>query len=280
VSLLDDGVSAEALSQLRCFGCFVVVGLALAIAKRPALRVERKDIPRLALLGVAGFALVQGAYFVAIDHLGVGQAVTIQYMAPLLLLVWMRVVIGTSVAPGLWGAVALSVTGCFLVVRAWDTGEVSGIGVVAALVSLVSFAFYLELSERLGKTYGAETILVWGMGFATLAWFLASPVWNFPFDVFDNAKNAGLGIAMVLGGTVLPFLFMLAALRMVPAARAAIVATLEPVLGAVFAWVIHDQSLAAVQVAGGVVVLAAVAWVQSQRQDIAEEAAPALREAR
>ena len=137
-----------------------------------------------------------------------------------------------------------------------------------------------SLSQRLGRTYGAETILVWGMGFATLAWFLASPVWDFPFDAFDNAKNAGLGIAMVIGGTVLPFLFMLAALRMVPAARAAIVATLEPVLGAVFAWVIHDQSLAAVQVAGGVVVLAAVAWVQSQRQDIAEEAAPALREAR
>lgn len=280
VSLLDDGMSAARLSQLRCLGCFLVVGIALAIVKRPALRVERKDVPMLAFLGIAGFALVQGAYFVAIDHLGVGQAVTIQYMAPLALLVWTRVVWKRGVAAGLWGAVALSVTGCFLVVRAWDVDDVSGVGVGAALVALATFALYLALAQKLGETYAPETVLLWGMGFATLAWFVLAPIWSFPFDVFDTPKNIGLGIAMVVGGTVLPFLFMLMALNIVPAARAAIVATLEPVLGAVFAWVIHDQSLTAIQVAGGVVVLAAVAWVQSQRHDIAEEAAPALREAR
>jgi DME family drug/metabolite transporter len=176
--------------------------------------------------------------------------------------------------------VALSVMGCFFVVRAWDTGDVSGIGVVAALVALASFAFYLGLSEDLGTRYGAETILVWGMGFATLAWLFVTPAWSFPFDVFDNLGSIAIGVAMIVGGTVLPFLFMLAALQIVPAARAAIVATLEPVLGAVFAWIIHDQALVAVQVAGGIVVLVAVAWVQTQRPDIAEEAAPALREAR
>ena len=45
------------------------------------------------------------------------------------------------------------------------------------------------------------------------------------------------------------FILMVAALRHIAAPRAAVVATLEPVLAAVFAWLIHDEALAAVQIA-------------------------------
>ncbi len=45
------------------------------------------------------------------------------------------------------------------------------------------------------------------------------------------------------------------------------------VLAAVFAWIIHDEALAAVQIAGGIVVLIAVAWVQSRRPDLEAESA-------
>jgi drug/metabolite transporter (DMT)-like permease len=59
------------------------------------------------------------------------------------------------------------------------------------------------------------------------------------------------------------------------------VATLEPVLAGVFAWILHDQTLAAIQVAGGLMVVGAVLWVQSRRPDLeAEMAPPALRTAR
>ena len=66
-------------------------------------------------------------------------------------------------------------------------------------------------------------------------------------------------------GTLVPFLLMVTALRHLPAARVAVVAMLEPVLGAVIAWGVHDQTLAAIQIAGGVVVLAAITWVQTHR---------------
>jgi drug/metabolite transporter, DME family len=71
-----------------------------------------------------------------------------------------------------------------------------------------------------------------------------------------------------------------AALRHIPAPRAAIAATLEPVLAALFAWFLHDERLALVQVAGGAVVLVAVLWVQSHRPDLEAELAPPLKEAR
>jgi threonine/homoserine efflux transporter RhtA len=53
-----------------------------------------------------------------------------------------------------------------------------------------------------------------------------------------------------------------------------VVATLEPVLAAIIAWPVLDQALAAPQIAGVVVVVCAVIWVQSHRPQLEAEQAP------
>ena len=279
--LLDDGVDAYRLSQLRSAGSFAILLVVLAIWRSPLLRVDRADVPLFAFLGIAGLALVHAAYYTAIDHLNVGPALTIQYLAPLLLLLWLRVFHGRRLRPALWGALALSVVGCFLVVKAYDVAALDGLGVAAALTSALAFAFYVASSERAGQRYGAATTLVWGFGFATLFWTVVEPWWSFPWGVLGSGpRNLLLGLAVVLVGTLAPFLLMVTALRDIPAPRAAIVATLEPVLGGLFEWLIRDTKLTAVQIAGGALVVAAVVWVQSQRPDLEQESAPSLREAR
>jgi drug/metabolite transporter (DMT)-like permease len=177
--------------------------------------------------------------------------------------------------------VALSAVGCFLVVRAYDPGSLDGAGVAAAFGATITFAIYMVGSERAGHAHRPVTTLFWAFGFASLFWALVAPWWGFPWGELASARNALLAVGVVMVGTLLPFTCMVAALRHIPAPRAAVVATLEPVLAAVFAWFLHDQALAAVQVAGGVAVLGAVVWVQSRRPDLeAELAPPSLRAAR
>jgi drug/metabolite transporter (DMT)-like permease len=279
--LLDDGVSAFRLAQLRSFGSWVILLAVLGTARPELLMVERRELPALAFLGVVGLAGVHATYFLAIQHLEVGVAVTIQYLAPLLLLVWLRVAHGRRLAPSLWGAVALSVIGSFFVVRAYHASVLDAAGVAAAFGATVTFAIYLVGSERAGQSHDPVTTLFWGFGFASLFWAVVAPWWLFPFGDFDSTRNALLAAGVVVMGTLLPFICIVAALRHIPAPRAAVVATLEPVLAAVFAWFLHDQHLAAVQIAGGVVVVAAVVWVQLRRPDLEEELAPpTLRAAR
>jgi drug/metabolite transporter (DMT)-like permease len=279
-SLLDDGVSALRLSQLRSFGSWVILVAVLAAWRPGLLRVERRDIPALAFLGVAGLALVHATYFLAIERLDVGVAVTIQYLAPLLLLIWLRLVHRRALASSLWGAVALSAVGCFFVVRAYDADSLDGLGVAYAFAAALAFAVYMVGSERAGHRHEPVTTLAWAFGFASLFWAVATPWWSFPFGDFSSADHRLLGLGVILIGTLLPFMCMVAALRHIPAPRAAVVATLEPVLAAVFAYFLLDQALAAVQIAGGAAVLVAVAWVQSRRPDVEAEMAPPLREAR
>jgi drug/metabolite transporter (DMT)-like permease len=280
IYLLDDGLEPAQMSALRSAGAALIL-LAVLAARSPALlRVRRDDVPRLAFLGIAGLALVQVAYFAAIERLGVGPGLTLEYLAPLLVLLWLRIFHGRRMQPSLYAALALSIAGCFFVVRAYDARALDTTGVVWGLVAALAFALYITAAERAGHRYQPATILVWGFGFATLFWSLTRPWWTFPFDIVSTPRGAALAMSVVVVGTLVPFMLMVSALRHIPAPRAAIVATLEPALGAAFEWLIHGRELAAVQIAGGFAVLAAVLWVQTQRPDLQQESVPALREAK
>jgi drug/metabolite transporter (DMT)-like permease len=273
--LLDDGVDALRLSQLRSFGAWLLLLVLLLATRRDLLRVERSELGPLAFLGVVGFAGVHATYFLAIDRMQIGAAVTIQYLAPLFLLLWLWLFHGRRLSPSLWGAVGLSLVGCFFVVRAYDASALDAFGLIAAFAAMLTFAIYMVSAERLGHRLEPVTTLVWGFGFASLFWAIVQPWWSYPYDaLFASPGNALLGLAIVVVGTLIPFVCMVSGLRHIPAARAGVVATLEPVLAAVFAWVIHDEALAAVQVAGGVAVLSAVVWVQTRGGDLEAEAAP------
>jgi drug/metabolite transporter (DMT)-like permease len=273
-TLMDRGLEWPAVSQLRVTGSFVLLAGALALVRRDLLHVKRTHVPELAALGVLALAPVQATYFLAIDRLEIGTAVTIQYLAPLLVLVWLRLVLKRRIARGLWGAVAMSVAGCFFVVEAYDAADLDALGVAVAFASALTFAGYMVLSERAGRHHSPFTTLAWGFGFASLAWAVARPWWGFPSGELGSAYDALLAAGVVVVGTLLPFLAMVAALARIPAPRAGVVATLEPVLAAAFAWVLLGEALAALQVGGMALVVAAVVWVQSHRPDLEAEAAP------
>ena len=272
--LIEDGVSPAHLSQLRVTVAFVMLAGALSVVDRRRLRIARADVPRMAWLGLAGVAIVQVSYFLAIERMPISVALVIQYTGPAMVLLWLRLAHGRRLKPSLYGAVALSVAGSALVVEVFDAGAIDGLGVVYALVAAVTFAIYLVGFERVGRSYDAFTTLAWGLGFATLFWLLVSPPWTFPFGDLDTASDFLLALGVVVIGTLAPFLLNVTALRHLPATRVGVIATLEPVLATLIAWAIHDEALTGIQIAGGLLVVAAVAWVQSHPPSPEVEAVP------
>ena len=269
--LLDDGMSAMRLSELRTVGALLILVLFVLVARPAGLRIDRAEVPQFAVIGIAGLALVYVTYFVAIERLGVGPGLTLEYLAPLLLLLWLRFAHGRRLSPSLWAAVALSLAGSALVVRAYDPASLDALGVLAGLGAAISFAIYFTGSERAGRRHPPLVTLFWAFAFSTAFWLVIQPPWTFPFELLDSGGDLALAAAIIVIGTLLPFGLIIAALRHVPAARASAVATLEPALSALFAFLIHDEALAAVQILGVAIVLGAVAWVQLQRPDMAAE---------
>ena len=156
-TLLDDGVDALRLSELRAAGAFLILLVVVGATRPELLRVDRGEIPFLAFLGIAGFGLVYATYFIAIERLQIGVALTLEYLAPLLLLLYLWLVRGRRLSAALWGAMALALVGCFFVVRAYDPGTLDALGVTAALLAAVSFAIYMGGSERAGSVFEPAT---------------------------------------------------------------------------------------------------------------------------
>jgi drug/metabolite transporter (DMT)-like permease len=274
---LDSGLSSLRLTEARSAGAFLGLALALAVIRPGELRITRRELPFLIALGVAGIAMVQLLYFVAIHRLPVGVALLIQYLGPLLIALWARFVGGEAVRRRIWAALALSLIGLSLVVQIWTGVSFDGLGLAAAFASAVAFALYLLLAEHGVQRREPVGLLCLGFLFATLFWSAVQPWWSFPGDVvaqrvsLQGALDAvhlpvwSLILWIVVVGTIVPFALTVGALRHIPATRASIAAMLEPVVATVVAWAWLKESLATAQVAGAVVVLVAIALAQTAR---------------
>lgn len=278
--LLQDHMPPARLAELRSLGTFVPLLVGLALLRPRLLRVRPRDLPRLAVFGIVGLTGVTAFYFAAIARLQIGVVLSVQYLGPLLVLVWLRLVHARALPRGLWSAAALSAAGCFLVVRAYHPGALDTVGLLEALGAAATFAVYLYSSEQAGHRYSPATTLVWGFGLSSLFWLITQPLWSFPTHALASPRNVAFAVYVAIGGTLVPFACIITAVRHLPAPRAAVVATLEPVLAALIAWPILGQALSPIQIAGGLMIVGAVVWVQWQRPALEAELAPGYGSAR
>ena len=126
---LSSGLSSLRLTEVRSTGAALLLVGALAIARPRSLRIRRGELPFLLLFGVAGLAFVQLLYFVAIHRLEIGVALLIQYVAPVLIALWARLVLKEPVRRRVWAALILSLGGLSFVVDLWSGVALDGLGV-------------------------------------------------------------------------------------------------------------------------------------------------------
>ena len=173
---LSSGLSSLRLTEVRSTGAALILVGALAIARPRSLRIRRGELPFLLLFGVAGLAFVQLLYFVAIHRLEIGVALLIQYVAPVLIALWARLVLKEPVRRRVWAALILSLGGLSFVVDLWSGVALDGLGVLAALGSAVAFALYILLAENAVTRRDPVSLLALGFTFAALFWALRPTV--------------------------------------------------------------------------------------------------------
>jgi len=275
--VLEAGMEPARLSALRCTGAALGLGLALLVVAPRRLRFRLRELPALAALGVAGAALVQWLYFVAIDRLPVGIALLLEFTAPVLVALYTRVIRREDVRRRTWLAIGLAMGGLAMVAQVWRDTGLDLVGVAAGLGAALCVATYFLVGGHTTATRDPASAAFYMFGFGALFWAVVQPWWTFDAALLAEATPllgtlgaftvpvwAGILWVIVLG-TVFPYSLNLAALRHVGPTAAGVVGMSEPVLAAVVAWVWLQQSLTTVQVLGGLVVLAGIALVQSAR---------------
>jgi drug/metabolite transporter (DMT)-like permease len=275
--VLGSGLSSLELTQIRSTGAALGFLAFLLLFARATFRVDRRELLFLVVFGIAGIGLVQWLYFVAIDHLPVGIALLIQFLGPLFVALFARFVYHEDIRRRIWVALILCTTGLGVVVELWSGLAFSAVGITAALGAAFALAAYILMAERERKHRDPISLSFYGFFFAALFWSVVNPVWQFPWDVLGDTVSLqgnlsehsapvwALVAFVVVVGTMITFTLLTGALRHITATRASIVATLEPVVATVVAWLWLGESFGTAQLAGGAVVLAGIVLAQTAR---------------
>ncbi len=277
-TILSTGVPSERLAQVRSLGAALGLVAILAVTAPGRLRLTRREVPYLVAFGVAGLAFVQWFYFLAIHRLDIGVALLIEYLAPLLVAIWARFAYHEPVRRRIWTALALALIGLALIVNLFGGGaSLSTAGVLFAFAGAFAYALYVLLAEHVVGGRDPVSLLAWGFLFASVFWAVLVPWWSFPTHAFTQSTSLHghlhsihlpvwvLASWMIVLGTIAPFFLLVSALRHLPATRVGIVAMLEPVAGALVAWVWLGETFGGIQLVGAFVVLAAIVLAQTAR---------------
>lgn len=149
--LIEAGLDPLHVVWLRVAGAALVM-LPLAVRHRALVRRRPALLVGFGLLAVAG---VQACYFAAISRIPVGVALLVEYLAPALVLGWVRFVQRRPVTRAAALGVVLAVGGLACVVQVWSGLSFDVVGLLLALGAACCQVGYFVLSDQ-GSDAGEE----------------------------------------------------------------------------------------------------------------------------
>ncbi|MFF9895998.1 DMT family transporter [Streptomyces longispororuber] len=269
--LIEAGLDPLHVVWLRVAGAALVM---LPVAWRHRALVRRRPalLAGFGLLAVAG---VQACYFAAISRIPVGVALLVEYLAPALVLGWVRFVQRRPVTRAAALGVVLAVGGLACVVEVWAGLGFDAVGLLLALGAACCQVGYFILSDQ-GGDAGEDApdplgVIAYGLLVGTAVLTLIARPWGMDWGVLGrSAAMDGSRVPawtllcwIVLVATVVAYVTGVLSVRRLSPQVAGVVACLEAVVATVLAWVVLGERLSAPQLVGGSLVLVGALIAQS-----------------
>ncbi|MFI6008211.1 EamA family transporter [Streptomyces sp. NPDC051243] len=254
---------ALAVSLMPRAGALGVVALRLLVAAvvlllvcRPRLRGHsRADWGTVIVFGIT-MATMNGLFYQSVARIPLGAAVTLEVLGPLAL----SVLTSRRLINVVWAGLALA--GVFLL-SGGGFDSLDPIGVAFALGAGAMWAGYIVFSARTGRRFPQADGLALALAVGALL-FLPLGIAESGAKLIDPV-TLGLGAAVAILSSVLPYTLELLALRRMPAPTFAVLMSLEPAVAATAGFLVLDQALSTAQsVAIALVIGASMGAVRTQ----------------
>lgn len=258
--LLQAGWSPGAVVLARVAGGALLLAIPTALELRGRVREFAPHLPFVAAYGLSSMAFGQVFYFNAVQHLTVGVALLLEYLAPVLIVgwLWLRTGRAPSLLTGL--GVAASMLGLALVLDLSGTARVDPIGVAWGLAAAVTLAVYFILAATqknelppvatvgVGLCLSALVLAFFGLlGVVPLEWS------NEPVQLLGKQVSPLVPVLeLAVVAAALSYLTGLVGARIVGSTVVSFVSLIEVPFTVIFAWVLLAELPRPVQLLGGV----------------------------
>lgn len=270
-SLLVTGWSPAAVVAARVGGaCLALLIPCLLLLRRTGLPSGRAS-GRMVAYGIVAVAGAQLCFFSAVQHLSVGVALLLEYLAPVLLIGWHWWRRGQRPTAAKLVGAGLSLAGLALVLDLTSGLRVNPVGVAWGLGAALCLCAYFVMSEHSASAPPALLLTTVGTGVGAAVLLLSGLVGIVPLvGATAPVSLAGQPMpwwvpigALALVSAALAYVTGIEAVRRLGSSIASFVALAEVILAVLFAAVLLGQLPTPVQAVGGVLILAGIAVVQT-----------------
>jgi drug/metabolite transporter (DMT)-like permease len=221
--------------------------------RRQKIRIDRPGMIACALAGLLN-AFSLSLFYLCLTRLdaSIANIVFSVYPALLLLMLLMR---GESVTRLDWIRLVAALAGIWLI--AGPGGDPDPLGITLAVTGAVGYALYVQVVHTRLSGYSTSTQALWIVTWMTLALQIPAAL------TVTSISPGRVGWLVILWsavfGTVLARVLNLTAIRLVGGGQLALLAPFESALTVVWASLLLDERLSALQLLGGLLVVASVA---------------------
>jgi drug/metabolite transporter, DME family len=276
----NHGMPALLIAFWRNLLVCIALAPALYVIRRSLLRIERTQIRFYALYGLL-LALFNSIWVVSVQTNGAAVATVLAYSSAGFTAIFAWWFFKEQLGLPKIAAIMLSLLGCVLVSNAYrpEMWNLNPLGITTGFLSGVLFAGYNMLGKEAAKRkLNPWTCLLYSFASASIFTLIVNLIPDLPLAarsaaaIVPTLSANGWIILIILSfiPTVLGFGLYNTSMNYLPASTVSLLATSEPAMTAVEAYIFLHERMTIVQIIGSLIILSAVAIVRLEKEPSAD----------
>ncbi|WP_415716451.1 DMT family transporter [Maridesulfovibrio sp.] len=231
-----------------------------------AVKINIRDLPQIIIFGFVGVTIFYGSYQLAVQNVGAALASVLLYTAPAWVAFMSWLLLGEKMTPVKISAMLITLFGVVCVSlgpQIFGTGKEMNFtwpGIIFGLTSGFTYALYYIYGKTIFARYTTPTIFLYALPIGALCLL----------PTFDFTPKTGTSWASIVALAVIctygAYSVYYAGLKTLEPTAASVIATIEPVVAAILAWLWWNESFDWTGYIGSALIISAVLMMVMEKR--------------
>ncbi len=255
--ILGHGIGPFQLLATQYFFTIIILFVFLLATNRNALKTNWSEIKLFMLQGIIGSAFTNLLFYTALQTINAGMASLLLFINPVYITLFFSISGLRKIQKHNWFALIVAIIGSILVLNLFQKGQnqIAIQGLIFGGLSGLCYAFYNVFADIKLKTINPNKINMYssmfGLIFTLIIGVITGQNLQFPIDYVPSI------FALSILAGILPILFIYKALEQIGSEKVSVIASLELPITLILAYIVLNEQMQWVQIAGVIMVIAA-----------------------
>lgn len=261
ISVFLKNLSSSGLSLIQITACRAIFSsfflfVYFFVKDKNLLKIKLKDIWMFVGTGVVSLTFFSLCYFSTILESGASIAVILLYTSPIFILLLSAILFKEKITKIKLFALILTFVGCIFVTGIGGENHLSAKGLFIGLCAGFGYALYSIFSRFALKKYKPLTVTFYTFVFSSISLLPFCNIVEICSSFSEKSLLFLIGIALIC--TVLPYIFYTYGLSGLETGKAAILVTVEPLVGSLIGIFVWKENLDMLKLIGIIMIFIAV----------------------